>query len=236
MDQAIDYTRGECSTCRARISCIFVKQAPTVLEQLWAIAQDKIYNRGTTIFRQGESSTGLFTICSGRVKLIHVSSSGRTITVGVPPPGSVLGLAEIMTGSSYEIGAEAFEKCRLQYIPKNRFLLFVRENPICAVELLRATCFELRRVLSEFCDVMGKVPCAARLLHTLQDLSKSCGRPTVDGIRLQVPFTEQDLADRIGCSRQWVCGLLSDLKARGIIRQEKGWIELISLSSSCDAA
>lgn len=215
-----------CPTCQARIICPFANLEPEILGHFRAIAQMRFHQCGDILLRQGEAVPGVFVVRSGCVKLVHFTPLGKAVTAGLPGPGSVLGLGEVLTGGVSQLTAEAFQPSNLEYLPKTEFLRLLYANPASAVELLKAASFELRRIMGELHNLMGKVPPAERLLHTLRDLSQTCGRPTPDGVQLGLPLTGQMLADRIGCSRQWVCGLLSDLERQGMIRRTKGWIRL----------
>jgi CRP-like cAMP-binding protein len=166
------------------------------------------------------------------VKLMHVASTGRAATLGLFGPGSLIGLTDVVSGAASVTGATAFEQAVLSFIPADAFRTFLRDNPRSAIDLLKATSAELNRVMSEFCALMGRVPSSARLIQVLQDLAKTRGRESPAGIRVDLQFTEEELAQRVGCSRQWICRLLQNLQAEGFLSHKQGWIEFkASLSS-----
>ncbi|MFB3903762.1 MAG: helix-turn-helix domain-containing protein [Acidobacteriota bacterium] len=96
-----------------------------------------------------------------------------------------------------------------------------------ALNLLRAVGEQTRRFGDELYAFAGRQASADRLLNVLQQLAKACGQRTADGIRLRIPFTVQDLADEIACSRQWTTRLLSELEGRRMIQRKNGWIVLM---------
>jgi CRP/FNR family transcriptional regulator len=222
-----------CATCQARATCPFARLPDEVYKQFQMIAQVKPYNRGVTVFRQGEEASNLFIIRSGWVKLFNLTPTGKTITLGLAGPGDVLGLTEVMTENRYEVSSETLEESILEYVTKKEFILFLRENPTVAILLLKTVCGEMHKFLAELYAMSSKMSVDERLLHTLLDLSDTCGRPMGEDIKLKLSFTVQDLADRIGCSRQWTSKLLSAMEEQGLIRRKVGCITLTRRALQC---
>jgi CRP/FNR family transcriptional regulator len=225
----------ECPICPVESPCPFQSLEAKAFGAFRDIAQKRLYQRGRPVRPQGESAAGVFIVCSGMVKLTHVTPDGRSNTLGMSGPGSVLGLTDVVSGVVSETGAEAFEDTVLCFVEERDFKRFLCENPGAAIELLRATSLELNRVLAEFCAVVGKVPPSTRLLHALQELARTHGRPVTGGIRLNLQLTQEELARRIGCSRQWLSRILQVLEAEGAIRHERGRIEL-KVVTHCSAS
>jgi CRP/FNR family transcriptional regulator len=219
-----------CPTCQARVSCPFATLPQHIYERFQVTVQVKPFDRGVTIFRQGEEANNLFIIRSGWVKLFNLTAAGKTMTLGLAGPGGVLGLTEVIADGCYGVSAEALEDSTLEYVTRKRFIPFLHENPEVAVELLRTVCHEMNSFLTELYVMTSRMSVDERLLHLLRDLSATCGQPTVDGIKLKLSFTVQDLADRIGCSRQWTSRLLSDMEMQGLIRRKAGCITLMPLA------
>lgn len=167
--------------------------------------------------------------------MFHLTAVGKVTSLGLFSNGGVLGLSEILTGDEYRTNAEVLENSRLDYVAKKQFMQLLLDHPAAAVRLLKRTCHDMQRFLTELYQTAGKLPLDERLLHVLLDLCKTCGHSTSDGIKLQLSFTVQDLADRIGCSRQWASGLLRNLQAQGLIQRKGGWITLTprALNGKC---
>jgi CRP-like cAMP-binding protein len=221
---------GRCATCAARMNCCLPNLSTEVLKQFHEITFSRIYNPDVTVFRQGEQAHGLFIVRSGSIRLAYISTEGRSLALGLVGPSGILGLAEIMTGIQYSVSAETLEESDLEYVEKQQFLAFLAKNPIVAVELLRMLSHQLQRFQTELCEVAGRLPSTQRLLHTLQDFSETCGLATREGVRIRLCLTVQDLADRIGCSRQWTSKLLHDLESQGLIHRRGGWITLTDIT------
>lgn len=218
--------REYCNTCQERTDCPFAELPSAIVRRFQEIRQLKCYSQGVALFLQGEEAGGLFIVRSGWVKLFHLTAVGKVRSLGLFSNGSVLGLPEILTGDEYRTSAEVLEDSRLDYVAKKQFMQFLLDHPAAAVRLLRKGCQDMQRFLTELYQTVGEVSLDERLLHVLLDLCKTCGHSADGGIKLQLSFTVQDLADRIGCSRQWASGLLRDLQAQGLIQRKGGWITL----------
>lgn len=225
-----DLSPHRCATCPARATCVFARLPQYIYEQFQVIVETAPYSRGVTIFRQGEEADGLFIIRSGSVKLYNLTPAGKTTILGIAGPGAVLGLTEIITGSQYEVSADVLERSELEHVARGKFTPFLRAHPMVSVWLLKAVCYELQKSLAELCRTTSRIAVRERLLHTLVDLSVTCGQTTADGIKLKLSVTIQDLADRVGCSRQWTSRILSEMEKQGLINRKAGWITVTPLA------
>jgi len=169
---------------------------------------------------------------SGWVKLFRETRDGRRVVSGIAGPGTALGLLAVISGASYRFGAETLEDSELEYVPGDLFLGILSRNPLLAIDLLRAVGEQSQRSEDGHDTPGEKLPSAQRLLKSLEALADTCGKVGQDGIRLQVPMTVQDLADRIGCSRQWTTKLLNALEARHVLSRQQGWIVLMRRKST----
>jgi len=201
-----------------------------LLAEVQSIVEVKGCTRGYTVYRQGQPADGLYIVRTGWVKLFHVDESGRRSVIGVAKPGDVLGLLAVVTSTSYHSGAETLEDCELEYVPSSEFAKVLEKNPRLALDLLKAVGHQTRQSREEFYRFAA--PSAERLLSVLNELAESCGQATADGIKLRIQITVQDLADKIGCSRQWTTKLLAELEEKKIIRRVHGWIVLANARQS----
>ncbi len=185
------------------------------------------FSRGVTVFRQGELAAGVSVIRSGWFRLAHLTSEGKIVTLGVLGPGGVLGLNELMVGGRFHASAEVLADAETEYFPGGSLRELVRSDANLAVALLTAISRDSRRTVAELCDVAGKRPPEERLLSKLSEIAHRCGRRRSRGIQLRLPFTVQELAESIGCSRQWTTKLLQDLVEKRRIERHGAWITLL---------
>lgn len=215
-----------CEGCSGRSRCAFAGLPDELRRELDGIGRPCSFAPGTVLFLQGEPADGVLLLREGWAKLFHTSPEGDVTSIAVMGPGSILGLPEVLSGRPRPLGAEAICLCHLELMAAEPFLRFTRRHGDVAQRLLGSIGQDLFELLVELSRAAGRQDSQDRLLGALQKLAADCGRPRNDGVRIGLSFTVQDLADRIGCSRQWTSKLLSDLEGDGMIHRRKGWITL----------
>lgn len=215
-----------CGDCEAHAQCVLTELPWSVLERLKAIQQRCTQGMGTTLYRQGDPARGVFVIRRGWVKLFHSSPEGNTVTIGLGGPGAILGLTAVLDHNHHTVTAQAVEESHFEFLPKDPFLALLDGHPEVAAILLTQVSRERRQLLVELCEIAERVPAIDRLLHTLRNLAAACGSDREAGTRIGLPLTVQDLADRIGCSRQWTSKLLGELEKKQLIRRQGAFVLL----------
>ncbi len=216
-----------CGNCQAKKECLFFSIPLKLLHQIQSAVEVRCYSRGYTVFRQGQAADGVYIVRAGWLKLYRLTDTGRRRVFGIASPGTILGLVPLVTCTPFQRTAETLEESELEFVPASDFSDLLEQNPLLALNLLRAVGEQTRRFGDELYAFAGRQASADRLLNVLQQLAKACGQRTADGIRLRIPFTVQDLADEIACSRQWTTRLLSELEGRRMIQRKNGWIVLM---------
>ena len=130
-----------CLDCHQRSDRLFCDLAPRALEAFDGIKSDQMIPRGTVLFREGQAARGVFLLCEGRVRLTVCSESGRRMTLQTVMAGELLGLSACLTGSGYEVTAEAVDNLRVAAVNRKDLLHFLREH--------REACLRVVNLLSE---------------------------------------------------------------------------------------
>ena len=103
------------------------------LDAIRRIAVEKRYDKGQTIFSEGDKTTGLFVIVKGRVKIYKMSSEGKEQILHIFEAGQSFGEVTVFTGQQMPANAQTLAKTQL--------LLFAR-NAFVDLEIGRASCRE----------------------------------------------------------------------------------------------
>lgn len=212
-------SRDRCDRCVAAGDCVFGNLPDELRSQYRSLAEERRYAAGSTIVYQGDEPHGVFNVRSGAVRLLRLESDGRNVAVRIVPAAGILGLAEVTAGTPYRLTAEAVEDSVLEYAPRRKFVPFLLHNPEVTVELLIWLSQECECLQLNLEGVVSRPSLGVQLLRQLRTLGDACGEVTCDGLELHPCFTGQDLADSLGCSRQWVSKLLGDLESRGLIER-----------------
>ena len=168
--------------------------------------------RNTVFINEGDHSDSLFVILSGRVKVFVADADGREMVLDIHGPGDYVG-EMALDGRPRAASVMTMEPTVCSVLTREALREVVTADPEVAMSLI-CTLIGRARVATEkvrdlaLMDVYGRV---ARLL-----LSLAVEQP--DG-KLVVPerLTQQDIADRVGASRDMVSRIFKDLTIGGYI-------------------
>ncbi len=208
----------QCLSCPVTEDGLFCHLGPKALKELNAIRQTSVYPKGAVLFVEGQTVDGLFVLCSGKVKITASHPQGRSIILRVAGPGELLGLSATIAGHVYEVSAETLEPVQVNYLPRATFLQFVERHGEVAMQIARHASLELRRAYSQVTRIALAPTTRAKLAGLLLEWSEANGEPGGQGIRFQLPLTQQEIGEIIGSSRETVSRALNEFRRKGLIR------------------
>ncbi|NRF69245.1 Crp/Fnr family transcriptional regulator [Aquincola sp. S2] len=171
------------------------------------------YRRGTVLIHEGDIGETIFIIVSGRLRAFSVGDKEREITYGVYGPGEYLGEMSL-DGGRRSASVITLEASTCAVVTRRTLEAFIAERPAFAFELLskvirRARSATLSARQMALNDVYG------RLKQLLESLAPTAGP---DGRRVLLErLTHQEMANRLGCSREMVSRLVKDLERGGFV-------------------
>src|SRR2546429_2710606 len=171
-------------------------------------AVTRTFPKNTVVVREGERTDSLYIIVSGRVK-IYVSDEGKEVALGEAGPGEYFGEMVLDEGPR-SASVMTLEPTRFLVVPKEDFSDFATKNPEFSLHLIRKLIRRVRALTNDvkslaLMDVYGRV---ARMLLDLAVERDGVlvieGRPT-----------QQEMANRVGASREMISRILGDLAGGG---------------------
>jgi len=171
---------------------------------------------------EDDLSDTFFIILSGRVKAYGAAADGREVVYATQGPGEYFGEMSL-DGGPRSASVMTLEPTRCVVVPGAEARAFLAEHPDFALHLVRKLIGLARRTTDSIKslaldDVYGRL---ARLLRSLA---------VDDGEgRLVVPekLTQQDIAERIGSSREMVSRIFKPLTEGGYVAVDRGRITLL---------
>lgn len=202
-----------------------MEQTPTK----WVIAgieplldQGERFHVGTreTIYRQGDPSTSLFFVESGKVKLSYLDPSGKRISLPPRGPGEMFGEMALVGERHRSHHAEALEDTMAVQIWREAFLSFARTRFEILLQLLE---FFGQRVqeLEGIVEDLAFRDIESRLSRQLLRLSSEYGVRTKNGILIGFRLTHRDLADMIGSARENTTMVLNRFAREGLLDKRR---------------
>lgn len=182
------------------------------LDAIVAASRERTFRRGQILFSAGDPGGTVIVVISGRVNVVVRSADGGELTLTVLGPGGVLGELSAVDGGPRSADAETLEDCRLLFVPREVIQDLSGRVPSVALALASSVAALLRRLTEDTSDLVF-LDLPRRVAKVL--LSQPRGDDGVIGQKM----TQEQLAHRVGGTRQSVNGAL-----RGFER--RGWIEV----------
>lgn len=184
------------------------------LTALANLGVERTYARSTILIQEGDRGDQLYLVRSGRLKVYLDDGGGKEVIVDVLGADRLFG-EMALEDEPRSASVMTVEQSRVVTIPRERFRVFLAENPDAAwsfIGMLIRRSRDLTRTVGGLAllDVYGRV---ARLL--LDQAADVDGCPTLPG-----PMTQVEIAKRVGASREVVSRILTDLREGGYIAIE----------------
>ena len=178
--------------------------------------REKTFNKGESLFFEGKSCERVFFVTSGRIKLYRTSSSGREQILETLGPGDTCACNPGSTKWSCSSSAEAMTPCTVWFLSRDHYVKMVQTNSKLSRALNRLFAERLQ-CFSSLIEEVSLKDSKKRVVKFLLDMLKeNAGKLLPDGVLL-IPFTREELAQRIGAARETVARQLYQLKRKKLI-------------------
>lgn len=183
-----------------------------MVRELAAPGQLRSFPKNAVIINEGDKGESLFVIVSGRVKVYVSDDDGREMILDIHGPGDYVG-EMALDGRVRSASVMTLEPTACSVVTRDDLRAAIAANPDIAMSLI-ATLIERARIATDnvknlaLMDVYGRV---ARLLIQI-------AKEDANG-KLVVPerMTQQDIADRVGASRDMISRIFKDLTIGGYV-------------------
>jgi CRP/FNR family cyclic AMP-dependent transcriptional regulator len=197
-------------------SPVFSTLPQAELEKLSAMMARRPYKRGQVIFHQNDPGASVHLIESGRVKVVLATEEGDELLLRVLGAGELFGELALFEQRPRSASVLTLEATVTHVLERDVFLDFLRAHPDIALHLCGALANLIRRLTDQVED-LALLDVPRRLERKLLELAETHGQAEGEGIRIDLPLTQSELASMIGTSRVSVNHYLSSLERRGII-------------------
>jgi CRP/FNR family cyclic AMP-dependent transcriptional regulator len=194
----------------------FDQLTPEEVAALEQAGRPRELRRGRVLFREGDASDSALVLRSGRVKVSADTAGGAQVVLAVLGPGALIGELSAIDREPRSATVTAIEDITVLVLTLSAFENYLKSYGRVSFLLMRALTGKLRdadRKRIEFGahDTTGRV--AARLV----ELAERFGEPVAGGVRIGLPFSQDELAGWTGASREAVSKSLGVLRSAGEI-------------------
>ncbi len=195
---------------------LFSGLADDELEKVRTIAVDKFYNKGKTVFLEGDEGNGFYIVASGKVKIFKVSLEGKEKILHIYGPGSPFGEVPVFSGNRFPANAETLLKSHLLFLPRKRFTMLISTNPSLAINMLGVMSMRLREFAVQIENLsLKEVP--GRLAAYLLYLSKEQPRIHSDDNRVTLTISKGQLASLLGTIPETLSRIFAKMNQQNLI-------------------
>ncbi len=194
--------------------------ADPFVRELAALGRLRSYPKNTVFITEGDSSDSVFVVLAGRVKIFLSDTEGHEMILDTHGPGEYVG-EMALDGNPRSASVMTMETTTFSVVGRDPIREAIRHNPDFALDMISKIIDRARLATNSvkdlaLLDVYGRV---ARLLLNMA-VEK-------DG-KLEIPekLTQQEIAERVGASRDMVSRIFRDLTAGGYITVESRHITI----------
>ncbi len=211
-------------------SSLFSGLDPKTLAYLGERAVRRSFEKGRTIFYQGDMGDTLYVVADGLVKVWVSSGDGEEMVMATLRRPDAFGELSAVDGHGRSASATALEPSVLVSLDRTTLLDSVHRNPTVADAMLRALGGLARRITEQASDLVF-LDLAGRVAKCLVHLAERDGRVDGDVTILELPLTQTELAEMVGGSRQSVNQIMRTFETRGFLEHRGREVAILDLDA-----
>ena len=183
------------------------------LEKLAAIARQEDYAKNAEIMAEGERSSGLYILLSGKVKVVLRNEEGKEIILAMLNPTEYFGEMALLDDAPRSADVVAMVPTSVLVIAKQKFNQWLLRHPDMSFVIIRTLAQRLREADRKIGD-LALMDVYGRVARALISLAKEDGQGRMV---VSEKLSQQSLADIVGASREMVSRTLKELAQVGHI-------------------
>lgn len=208
-----------CANCTLRKDGWYCALSADLLKSFATFSHLTTYPGGAILFVAGQMPRGAFIVCSGKVKLSTTSKEGKVLVLKVAEPGDIMGLSAAISGEAYEITAETVGPCLVNFVERDGLLRLMERSGELGLRSALAVSREFQSAYRDLHELVLSRSSSGKLARLLLSWISRESAGTRD-LRIHAPVTHEEMAQRIGASRETVTRLLSELRRKDLIKLE----------------
>ena len=198
---------------------LFSELSDADIASLGRLATRRKFPKDTVVFFENEEGDFFFMILEGRIKVTILGDDGREIILSVLGPGDFFGEMALLDNEPRSATAIAVEESELLSLHRNEFQSVLNDNKSITSALIRVLSARLRRANHQI-STLALLDVYGRVARVIVDMAREEGKRLRDGRIAFRRATHQEIANRIGTTRETVTRMLKDLERQGLIHVE----------------
>jgi CRP/FNR family cyclic AMP-dependent transcriptional regulator len=192
----------------------FLNLDENALKEMVPSGAVRTYPKDCIIIHEGDLSDSLYVILAGRVRVFLSDENGKEFELSTIGPGDYFGEVAL-DGGPRTASIMTQDACRFFVIPKSEVKSLIECHPSFSRDLIGRLIRKIRS-LADSVHNLALLSVYCRLLKFIEEQAAE----REDGCIRTERLTQQEIATRIGASREMVSRLLTDLTNCGYISIE----------------
>jgi CRP/FNR family cyclic AMP-dependent transcriptional regulator len=191
-----------------------------MVRELASRGQVRTFPKNAVIINEGDRGDSLYVILTGKVKVYVSDDDGREMILDIYGPGDYVG-EMALDGRPRSASVMTLEPTSCSVVTREELRTAISANPDIAMALI-ATLIDRARIATDNVKNLALMDVYGRVARLLLSLAKE------DNGKLVVPerMTQQDIADRVGASRDMISRIFKDLTIGGYVTIENRTITI----------
>ena len=179
----------------------------------------RCYRPGAEIVRFGEADRSVFFLRAGRVQATLLTASGKTVTFQELGSGAMFGELSAIDGETRSASVVAIDECTLLRMSGHDFKAVIAENTLLADRAMLRLCTLSRFLCERLFEALAYTVPDQIAMEILRIVSQHA---VVDNsLDLDRAPSHEDIARRVGTSREQVTRVIGDLAKRGLLEHSR---------------
>jgi CRP/FNR family cyclic AMP-dependent transcriptional regulator len=199
----------------------FAPLAEPTLSAIAATGVVRHYPRHAVLINEGEQGDSLYIVLAGKLKVYASNEAGKEVVIDFHGAGEYVGEMSL-DGSPRSASVVAVEPTTCAIVGRAQFREFILAHPDFALHLILKL-IHRTRLATENMKSLALSDVYGRLVRLLGSLAVDAGGRQIVPEKL----TQQDIAERVGSSRDMISRLMKDLVAGGYLSVDERTITIL---------
>ena len=218
-----------------RSAALFTDLDDAALTKIAERAIERTFQKDEVLFVAGERANGLYLIVSGAVRAFRESSDGREQIIHVERAGATIAEVPVFDDGDYPSTAAAEEDTLVLFLDKRDVRQLCLEHPEISLAALRVLAGRLR-LCAALVEQLSLREVAQRVARFLLAEAGRTGRPSENGLVINLTQTNHQIAARVGTVREIISRVFSRLQNDGLIAVDDRQITILAEDRLTDFA
>lgn len=193
------------------------------MNKIASLVKHKEIKKNQFLYMEGDNSSGLYVLHSGKIRIYKISSSGKEQLIRILKPGDFTGELSLFQTTNQNAFAQATKDSKVCMIAQNDLHKLLQTYPDISIKILSEFAQRLNDAENQALSISSQ-SVISRIANYLLDLSEE-----QDSNIIQLPMMKKDLSSYLGTTAESISRNLKKLSNFKIISVKKNKIEILNI-------